>query len=60
MNTEKQPRMTRATKVLSLTAIAIFLVSLDTSIVVVAQRRIEEDLGDIASYPGRQAFYNLK
>jgi enolase len=22
--------------------------------------RIEEDLGDIASYPGRNAFYNLK
>jgi enolase len=22
--------------------------------------RIEEDLGDIASYPGREAFYNLK
>jgi enolase len=22
--------------------------------------RIEEDLGDIASYPGRDAFYNLK
>jgi enolase len=22
--------------------------------------RIEEDLGDIASYPGRQAFYNLR
>ena len=22
--------------------------------------RIEEDLGDIASYPGRSAFYNLK
>ncbi len=22
--------------------------------------RIEEDLGDVASYPGRQAFYNLK
>jgi enolase len=22
--------------------------------------RIEEDLGDIASYPGRHAFYNLK
>jgi len=21
--------------------------------------RIEEDLGDIASYPGRDAFYNL-
>ena len=37
--------MSRAYKVLSLTAIATFLVSLDTSIVVVAQRRIEEDLG---------------
>ena len=23
-------------------------------------RRIEEDLGDIASYPGRAAFYNLR
>ena len=23
-------------------------------------QRIEEDLGDIASYPGRSAFYNLK
>ena len=23
-------------------------------------RRIEEDLGDVASYPGRHAFYNLK
>jgi enolase len=22
--------------------------------------RIEEDLGDVASYPGRAAFYNLK
>ena len=44
MNTERPPRMTRATKVLSLTAIATFLVSLDTSIVVVAQRRIQEDL----------------
>jgi hypothetical protein len=22
--------------------------------------RIEEDLGDIASYPGRTAFYNLR
>ena len=38
-------QMSRAYKVLSLTAIATFLVSLDTSIVVVAQRRIEEDLG---------------
>jgi len=38
-------QMTRAYKVLSLTAIATFLVSLDTSIVVVAQRTIEQDLG---------------
>jgi enolase len=22
--------------------------------------RIEEDLGDVATYPGRSAFYNLK
>jgi enolase len=22
--------------------------------------RIEEDLGDIATYPGREAFYNIK
>ena len=22
--------------------------------------RIEEDLGDVAQYPGRQAFYNLR
>ena len=45
MNTTKPPRFTRATKVLSLTAIATFLVSLDTSIVVVARRAIEDDLG---------------
>ena len=45
MNTTKPPRFTRATKVLSLTAIATFLVSLDTSIVVVARRAIETDLG---------------
>lgn len=45
MNTVAEPRFSRATKVLSLTAIATFLVSLDTSIVVVAQRTIEEDLG---------------
>ena len=38
-------QMSRAYKVLSLTAIATFLVSLDTSIVVVAQRTIEQDLG---------------
>ena len=38
-------QMSRAYQVLSLTAIATFLVSLDTSIVVVAQRTIEADLG---------------
>jgi len=37
--------MSRAYKVLSLTAIATFLVSLDTSIVVVARRNIEQHLG---------------
>ena len=45
MDTIKQPRMSRAYQVLSITAIATFLVSLDTSIVVVARRAIEEDLG---------------
>ena len=45
MDTTKQPRMSRAYKVLSLTAIATFLVSLDTSIIVVARRAIEKDLG---------------
>ncbi|MEI8286739.1 MAG: MFS transporter, partial [Actinomycetes bacterium] len=45
MNTAAAPRFSRATKVLSLTAIATFLVSLDTSIVVVARRTIEADLG---------------
>lgn len=45
MNTTTQPRFTRATKVLALTSIATFLVSLDTSIVVVARRTIEADLG---------------
>jgi len=37
--------MSRAYKVLSITAIATFLVSLDTSIVVVARRAIAADLG---------------
>lgn len=41
----KQPRMSRAYQVLSITAIATFLVSLDTSIVVVARRAIAADLG---------------
>lgn len=45
MTQETAPRFSRAHKVLALTAIATFLVSLDTSIVVVAQRTIEKDLG---------------
>ena len=45
MNTTATPRFSRAAKVLALTAIATFLVSLDTSIVVVARRTIEDDLG---------------
>lgn len=43
--TEQQPDLSRAYKVLSLTAIATFLVSLDTSIVVVAKNTIQADLG---------------
>ena len=43
--TEQQPDLSRAYKVLSLTAIATFLVSLDTSIVVVAKNSIQNDLG---------------
>lgn len=39
------PSLSYAYRVLSLTAIATFLVSLDLSIVVVARRTIEEDLG---------------
>ena len=45
MTQEAAPRFSRAHKVLGLTAIATFLVSLDTSIVVVAERTIAEDLG---------------
>ena len=45
MNTSPAPDLTRAYKVLALTAVATFLVSLDTSIVVVARRTIEADLG---------------
>ena len=44
-STTSEPRMSRAYKVLALTAAATFLVSLDVSIVVVAKRTIEEDLG---------------
>ncbi|MCE2736365.1 MAG: MFS transporter [Ilumatobacteraceae bacterium] len=43
---EAEPRFSRAHKVLGLTAIATMLVSLDTSIVVVAERTIAEDLGN--------------
>ena len=43
--TASAPGMSRAYKVLSITAVATFLVSLDTSIVVVAKRTITEDLG---------------
>lgn len=42
---QQQPDLSRAYKVLSLTAIATFLVSLDTSIVVVAKNTIQADLG---------------
>lgn len=43
--TSSKPDLSRAYKVLSITAVATFLVSLDTSIVVVAKRTITEDLG---------------
>ena len=43
--TASTPRISRAYQVLSLTAVATFLVSLDVSIVVVAKRTIEADLG---------------
>lgn len=43
--TASTPRISRAYQVLSLTAAATFLVSLDVSIVVVAKRTIEADLG---------------
>ena len=42
---QTQPDLSRAYRVLSLTAIATFLVSLDTSIVVVAKGTIQADLG---------------
>lgn len=44
-STESVPDTSRAYKVLALTAASTFLVSLDVSIVVVAKRTIEEDLG---------------
>ena len=42
---QQQPDLSRAYRVLGLTAIATFLVSLDTSIVVVARNSIQADLG---------------
>jgi EmrB/QacA subfamily drug resistance transporter len=42
---QTQPDLSRAYKVLGLTAVATFLVSLDTSIVVVAKNSIQADLG---------------
>lgn len=45
MTATATPRISRGYKVLGLTAMATFLVALDISIVVVAKRTIEEDLG---------------
>jgi MFS family permease len=59
MTEETAPRFTRATKVLSLTAIATFLVSLDTSIVVVAERTIAADLGNPTWMPWVFSGYSI-
>lgn len=53
------PRFTRAHKVLGLTAIATFLVSLDTSIVVIAERTIAEDLGNPTLMPWVFSGYSI-
>ena len=53
------PRFTRAHKVLGLTAIATFLVSLDTSIVVIAERTIADDLGNPTLMPWVFAGYSI-
>ena len=52
-------QMSRAYKVLSLTAIATFLVSLDTSIVVVAKGTIEADLGHATLLTWVFSAYNI-
>ena len=52
-------QMSRAYKVLSLTAIATFLVSLDTSIVVVAKGTIEDDLGHATLLTWVFSAYNI-
>lgn len=59
MTTETAPRFTRAHKVLGLTAIATFLVSLDTSIVVVAERTIAADLGNPTWMPWVFSGYSI-
>jgi EmrB/QacA subfamily drug resistance transporter len=56
---EKAPRFSRAHKVLGLTAIATFLVSLDTSIVVVASGTINKDLGPSSLLPWVFSGYSI-
>ncbi len=59
MTQEAAPRFTRAHKVLGLTAIATMLVSLDTSIVVVAERTIAYDLGNPTWMPWVFSGYSI-
>lgn len=59
MTQEAAPRFTRAHKVLGLTAIATMLVSLDTSIVVVAERTIADDLGNTTWMPWVFSGYSI-
>lgn len=59
MTQETAPRFSRANKVLGLTAIATFLVSLDTSIVVVAERTIAADLGNPTWMPWVFSGYSI-
>jgi len=59
MTQEAAPRFSRAHKVLGLTAIATMLVSLDTSIVVVAERTIASDLGNPSWMPWVFSGYSI-
>jgi len=59
MTQEKAPRFSRAHKVLGLTAIATFLVSLDTSIVVIAGGTINRDLGPSSLLPWVFSGYSI-
>lgn len=59
MTQEAAPRFSRAHKVLGLTAIATMLVSLDTSIVVVAERTIAADLGNPSWMPWVFSGYSI-